>query len=137
MPSDPAPPSASPGRCGPGRAGAARPAWTLLTNHGHVLLAVAGSADARVSEIAAQAGITVRATLTILKDLETAGYLTRHRVGRRSRYTVDAHRHFRHPATAAHEVGELLAVFAPDAQDPGRSRTDAEDAGAGPGPDPG
>jgi predicted transcriptional regulator len=75
-----------------------------------------------VAEIAAQVGITARATLTILKDLEDAGYLTRHRVGRRSHYTVDAHQHFRHPATAAHEVGELLAIFAPGAVVPSRDR---------------
>jgi hypothetical protein len=99
-----------------------RPSWTLLTNHGHVLLAVAGSPDARVTEIAAQVGITVRATLAILKDLEAAGFLTRQRVGRRSHYTVDRHQHFRHPATAAHEVAELLAIFAPDA--PPRARRD-------------
>ncbi|WP_408669428.1 MULTISPECIES: winged helix-turn-helix domain-containing protein [Kocuria] len=104
------PPPAPDGSGGPV---AGRPPWTFLTNHGHVLLAVAQSQDVRVSEIAAQVGITTRATLTILKDLEDAGYLTRHRVGRRSHYTLDVHRHFRHPATAAHEVGELLAVFAP------------------------
>lgn len=90
------------------------PGWAFLTNHGLVLLAVAGSADARVSDIAAHVGISTRATLSILKDLETAGYLTRHHVGRRSHYIVDAHRPFRHPATAAHEVGELLAIFTPD-----------------------
>ena len=91
-----------------------RPSWTLLTNHGHVLLAVAQSQDARVAEIASRVGISVRAALAILKDLEDAGYLRRHRVGRRSHYTVDAHQHFRHPATAAHEVGGLLALFAGD-----------------------
>lgn len=90
-----------------------RPSWTFLTNHGHVLLAVAHSADALVSEIAANVGITPRATLAILKDLEAAGYLHRHRVGRRSHYSVDTHQHFRHPATATHEVGELLAIFGP------------------------
>ncbi len=98
-----------------GGSGVQRPPWTFLTNHGHVLLAVAQSQDARVAEIAARVGITARATLTILKDLEDAGYLRRHRVGRRSHYTVDAHRHFRHPATAGHEVGELLAIFTADA----------------------
>ncbi|GAB2608220.1 hypothetical protein GCM10009696_12180 [Kocuria himachalensis] len=96
-----------------------RPPWTFLTNHGHVLLVVARSQDARVAEIAAEVGITARATLTILKDLEDAGYLRRDRVGRRSHYTVDAHQHFRHPATASHEVGELLAIFAPGT--PGRA----------------
>ena len=91
-----------------------RPPWTFLTNHGHVLLAVAGSADARVSEVAARVGITTRATLAILRDLEDAGYVQRHRVGRRTHYTVDSHLPFRHPATASHEVGELLAIFAGD-----------------------
>jgi hypothetical protein len=98
----------------PPSAGLADPpqrSWTFLTNHGHVLLAVANSADLRVGDIAAQVGVTPRATLAILQDLEEAGYLRRTRVGRRSHYTVDAHRHFRHPATAAHEVGELLGIF--------------------------
>ena len=89
-----------------------RSAWTFLTNHGHVLLAVARAPDVLVSDIADQVGITTRATLAILKDLETAGYLRRDRVGRRSHYTVDTHQHFRHPATAAHEIGELLEIFA-------------------------
>ena len=102
----------------PGRVQEDRPSWTLLTNHGHVLLAVARSQDALVSEIADQVGITTRATVTILNDLEDAGFLTRHRTGRRNHYTVDAHRHFRHPATAAHEVGELLAIFATRPADP-------------------
>lgn len=120
-----APPPSGAGAPGAGQQGAGRPAWTFLTNHGHVLLAVAGSGDARVSDIATQVGITTRATLTILKDLETAGYLTRHRTGRRSHYTVDTHRHFRHPATATHEVGELLAIFASDAQSPDHTWTEA------------
>ncbi|WP_229586959.1 winged helix-turn-helix domain-containing protein [Kocuria sp. CCUG 69068] len=111
---DRVPPPSSEDPEAPGPEVVARPAWTLLTNHGHVLLAVTQSQDARVAEIAAQVGITTRATLTILKDLEDAGYLTRHRVGRRSHYTVNTHQHFRHPATASHEVGELLAIFVPD-----------------------
>ena len=98
-----------------------RPTWTLLTNHGHVLLAVATDPDRRVSDIAAEAGITPRATLAILKDLEVAGYIHRHRVGRRNHYTVDNHRHFRHPATATHEVGELLAIFTTAAEPAGPS----------------
>lgn len=88
-----------------------RPAWTFLTNHGHVLLAVAGDPDQRVSDIAAQVGISERSTLAILKDLEAGGYLRRTKVGRRSHYTVDSHRHFRHPAEAAREIGDLLEIF--------------------------
>lgn len=89
----------------------ARPTWTFLTNHGHVLLAVATGPDRRVSDIAAEVGITTRATLTILNDLESAGYLRRTRIGRRTHYTLDPGRHFRHHLTADHEIGELLAIF--------------------------
>lgn len=88
-----------------------RPRWTFLTNHGHVLLAVATGPDRRVSDIAAAAGITTRATMTILSDLENAGYLRRTRIGRRTHYTLDPRRHFRHNLTADHKVGELLAIF--------------------------
>lgn len=88
-----------------------RPTWTFLTNHGHVLLAVATGPDRRVSDIAEEVGITTRATLTILNDLEHAGYLRRTRVGRRTHYTLDPRRRFRHHLTADHEIGELLAIF--------------------------
>ena len=88
-----------------------RPYWTFLTNHGHVLLAVAADPDARVEEVAARVGITARATLGILRDLEDAGYLVRTRSGRRTHYELLPHRPFRHPSTAAHEIDELLAIF--------------------------
>ena len=88
-----------------------RPTWTFLTNHGHVLLAVATCPDRRVRDIAAEVGITTRATMPILSDLESAGYLHRTRIGRRTHYTLNPRRHFRHHLTADHEVGELLAIF--------------------------
>jgi len=89
--------------------------WTFLTNHGHLLLAVARSPDARVHELAAVVGITERAALLILRDLEDADYLHRTRVGRRTRYTLHRSRPLRHPADAGHSVDELLAVLADDA----------------------
>ena len=85
--------------------------WTFLTNHAHLLLAVARDPDARVHDLARLVGISDRAALTILEDLEAAGYLDRERVGRRNRYTVHPHLPFRHPTTAAHDVDELLAIF--------------------------
>jgi hypothetical protein len=91
--------------------GPVRPAWTFLTNHGHVLLSVARDPDIRVAEIAERVGITTRAALQILKDLESAGYLQRARVGRRTHYTIRPHQHFRHPATAAQEVDGLIRLF--------------------------
>jgi hypothetical protein len=89
-----------------------RPTWTFLTNHGHVLLAVAADPDARINDIAAKVGITPRATLQILKDLDDGGYVHRSRDGRRTRYAIEPHRHFRHPATATREVDGLIGLFA-------------------------
>ncbi|RBY80992.1 transcriptional regulator [Geodermatophilus sp. TF02-6] len=82
-----------------------------MTNHGHVLLTVARDPDVRVNDVADRVGITPRAALLILRDLEDAGYLRRERVGRRTHYTIEAHRPFRHPTTASHEVDDLLAIF--------------------------
>jgi hypothetical protein len=91
--------------------GALRPSWTFLTNHGHVLLAVATDPEARVADIAARVGISQRAALSILRDLEDGGYLTRTRHGRRTHYELRPHQHFRHPSTAQREVDELVAIF--------------------------
>jgi DNA-binding Lrp family transcriptional regulator len=88
--------------------------WTFLTNHGHVLLAVAAKPDARVEEIAERVGISARGVLAIVKDLEEADYVVRTRVGRRTHYAIQAHRPFRHPAVADHEIDALLAVFGSD-----------------------
>lgn len=63
--------------------------WTFLTNHARVLVAVARDPDSRIRDIAEQIGITERAVLRIATDLETAGCLTRTRIGRRACYTVD------------------------------------------------
>jgi DNA-binding MarR family transcriptional regulator len=85
--------------------------WTFLTNHAHVLLAVARTPDALVRDLAATVGISERAALTILSDLEAAGYLHRTRLGRRTRYTLHAGQPFRHATTAAHRIDELIAIF--------------------------
>lgn len=103
--------------------GPARPAWTFLTNHGHVLLCVAQDPDIRVTGIAARVAITTRAALQILKDLESAGYLQRTRVGRRTHYTIRPHQHFRHPATAAQEVDGLIKLFTGSPPDDGPAGT--------------
>ncbi len=85
--------------------------WTLLTNHGRLLLLIARNTDARLRDLAAEAGITERAAQTIVGDLEAAGYVTRIREGRRNTYVLHPGQPFRHPAEADHEVGELLDLF--------------------------
>lgn len=89
------------------------PAWTFLTNHAHVLLAIAGDPELRMRDVATMVGVTERAVQMIVTDLETGGYLTRTRIGRRNRYSVDHAGRFRHPAESGHRIGELLALFTP------------------------
>ncbi|SCF03319.1 DNA-binding transcriptional regulator, MarR family [Micromonospora haikouensis] len=88
--------------------------WTFLTNHGHVLLAIARNPTARLRDVADEVGVTERAAQAIVADLEAGGYLRRTRVGRRNEYTVDPSGHFRHPAEADRQVGDLLALFTTD-----------------------
>ena len=85
--------------------------WTLLTNHGRLLLLIARHPDARLRELAEQAGITERAAQGIVSDLERAGYIRKEKVGRRNTYQVNRGQPFRHPAEAGHSVGELLGLF--------------------------
>ena len=86
--------------------------WTLLTGHGHVLVEIARNPQARIRDIAAAAGITERTAQAIVADLEEAGYLTRTRIGRRTRYSVNPDSSFRHPAQEGLQVGPFLAVLA-------------------------
>ncbi|MDI3213638.1 winged helix-turn-helix domain-containing protein [Arthrobacter sp. AL12] len=76
------------------------------------MLAVAADPEARITDIAARVGVTARSTLQILKDLEEGGYLHRIRSGRRTRYAIEPHQHFRHPSTATWEIDGLLGLFA-------------------------
>lgn len=85
--------------------------WTFLTHHARVLLAVAANNDATVRDIAAQVEISTRSAVTILGDLEKAGYLERERRGRRNHYLVHPERPLRHPANAPHTVGDLIGAL--------------------------
>lgn len=91
-----------------------RDAWTLLTSHGHVLVEIARDPHARIRELSAAAGITERATAAIIADLEAAGYVTRSRVGRRNRYSVNLDLGFRHAAQRDLRVGPFLALLSRD-----------------------
>lgn len=96
--------------------------WTLLTGHGHVLVEIARNPGARMRDLGVRAGITERAVQLIVADLEEAGYITRHRVGRRNRYVVNPASAFRHPSQDGLQVGPFLDLLvaaseAPTAQD--------------------
>ena len=85
--------------------------WTFLTNHGHVLLLLARDPGLRLRDLADRVGITERSAQKIVTELESAGYLTKTRTGRRNVYQLDPDLRFRHPLEADHRVGELLDLF--------------------------
>jgi DNA-binding transcriptional ArsR family regulator len=86
----------------------APPAWTFLSNHGHVLVCIVRDPNVRVREIAPAVGITERAVQRILSELEEAGVIVRTRQGRRTHYEVNERLPLRHPIEAQHSVGELV-----------------------------
>ena len=86
--------------------------WTFLSNHGHVLLALAQDRQARMRDVAERVGITERAVQLIVRDLEEAGYVTRRRVGRRNTYTLAQQKRFSHPLARHVHVGDLIRLAA-------------------------
>jgi hypothetical protein len=90
--------------------------WTLLTGHGHVLVAITRDPQARLRDISARVGLTERAVQLIVADLVEAGYLVKHRFGRRNRYTINPDSPFRHPDQDGHRVGPFLDMLATASQ---------------------
>ncbi len=84
--------------------------WTFLTNHSHVLLCLAADDSLRVRDLAQKIGITERAVLKILAELETGGVIEREREGRRNRYRVLHGTKLRHDLEAHRTVGDLIAA---------------------------
>ena len=86
--------------------------WTFITNHGHVLLAVARNPAATVAQIAAAAEITERSAYRILADLQRAGYVQRRKVGRHNAYEINPGLPLRDPTLENEYVGDLLSLVA-------------------------
>jgi len=87
------------------------PDWTFLTNHAHVLFCLAKDPEIRLRDVAERVGITERAVQRIVTELETAGHITRHRIGRRNTYTVHRQHSLRHPIENHRSVADLLALI--------------------------
>ena len=88
------------------------PSWGFLTNHARVLLCIAHDPGTRLRDIAATLGITERSAHSIVTDLTEAGYLIRHKDGRRNHYQVQAHLPLPGPGTRVPAIGEIVALFA-------------------------
>jgi predicted ArsR family transcriptional regulator len=82
--------------------------WMFLSNHAHVMVALAADPDIRLRDMATLVGITERAVQQVVVDLEDAGVVVRTRVGRRNHYTINRAARLRHPLEADVAVGTLL-----------------------------
>ena len=85
--------------------------WTFFSNHAHVLFCLSAEPTMLLRDIAARVGVTERAVLRIVAELEQAGVLRRQRQGRRNRYVVMREARLRHAVEAHCTVGELLSVI--------------------------
>jgi DNA-binding MarR family transcriptional regulator len=63
--------------------------WSFLTNHAFVLVYVVGNPESTVREIATGVGVTERATLAILREMDEQGIIERQKDGRRNTYSVN------------------------------------------------
>ena len=86
--------------------------WSFLTNHARVLLCIAHDPGVRLRDIGAGVGITERSAYGIVCDLAAAGYISKHRDGRRNRYQIQAHMPLPEPTSQQLAIGEVLAVLA-------------------------
>jgi MarR family len=86
--------------------------WAFLSNHGRVLLFLARDPGMRLRDIAARAAITERSAYGIVTDLAKAGYVSKHRDGRRNLYQIQAHLPLPEPTSRERTVGEILALLA-------------------------
>lgn len=90
--------------------------WTFLTNHGRLFAYIAKNPKSTAQGIAQEAGLSIRAVQKIITDLETGGYVTRHREGRCNRYAVNPEMPMRHPLERDHSVGDILLALGYRAQ---------------------
>jgi DNA-binding transcriptional ArsR family regulator len=86
--------------------------WSLLTNHGRLLLAIENEPGLRVRDMAERLELSERGVALILRDLREAGYVTSRREGRRVFYSVVPGKPLRTDYLRHQTVGQLLGLLA-------------------------
>jgi len=85
--------------------------WSFLTNHARVLLCIAHDPGVRLRDIAGRVGVTERTAYGIVADLTEAGYVVKHKDGRRNRYQIQAHLPLPETDNRERTIGEILALL--------------------------
>ena len=98
-----------------------------------MLLCIARDPGIRLRDIADRLSITERSAHGIVADLAEAGYVVKHKDGRRNRYQIQVHMPLREPSGQEPAIGEVLALLtgAAPASD-GTVRTGDQDASGNP-----
>jgi DNA-binding transcriptional ArsR family regulator len=102
--------------------------WSLLTNHGRLLLAIENEPGLRVRDMAERLELSERGVALILRDLRDAGYVTSRREGRRTFYSVVTDKPMRKDFLRHQSVGQLLGLLA-EVESSGGRRKAAPGAG--------
>ena len=87
------------------------PRWKFVTNYALVLCQVAQHPRITARDISMTIGITEKATRKIITDLETGGYVTKKKEGRRLRYRINPDLPLRAETQQDKAIGSLLGVL--------------------------
>jgi len=85
--------------------------WTLLSNHGHVLICLSRDPEARLRDVAANVGITERAVQKIVRDLQDGGMISVEKSGRRNSYRIHRKQTLRHHLESDCTLKDLIGVI--------------------------
>lgn len=86
-------------------------AWTFLSHHAHLLIALDSLDHKTIDQLAAEIGITSRSVAKLLNDLVAGGYVNKHKVGRQNHYSINRDALLRHQTSAHKSVGDLLKAL--------------------------
>ena len=86
--------------------------WSVPTGHARVLPCIARDPGVRLRDSAARAGVTERTAYGIVTDLTEAGYVVKHKDGRRNRYQIQVHLPLPETDSRERAIGEILALLA-------------------------
>lgn len=86
--------------------------WGFLTNHALVLIHVYEHPRSTLREIAQAVGITERAALSILRQMEEDDCVSRTKVGRRNHYTVNLHAVLASRMEGPYRIRQIITTLA-------------------------
>jgi len=92
----------------PAGRGGSRSQWTLLTNHGAVLVYLNSRPGDTIRSMAATLGMSERTVAAVVADLRAAGYITVNRGGRRNHYAINHDMPLRRTYFPGTTIGDFL-----------------------------